>query len=102
MIKLDSSTVIVGGIAIAGVWWYLANKRKLAARADAASGLLNPFDPDFWQGENFAYQGANQVGELVTGDEDFSYGSWLYDNRDNPLAVPITRTFDFVRWLRGD
>lgn len=96
-VNIDSSTVIVGGIAIAGVIWYVNNKRRLEMQTQNALNLVNPLSPD-----NLAYQGVNELGELITGDEDFSYGSWVYDNRNNPLGFGTARAFDFVRWLRGD
>jgi hypothetical protein len=42
--------------------------------AEKARRRLDPTDPN-----NLFYDGVNSVGSSVTGNDDFSLGSWLYD-----------------------
>lgn len=57
------------GVVVA-VGGYLVWKRGLPAIGSA----INPVNQ-----ENIFYQGTNAVGEALTGKENFSLGSWIYD-----------------------
>lgn len=66
--------LIVGGVA----WWFFGDKLK------AAANKINPASD-----ENFIYKDViGGIGGAVTGQKDFSFGSWIYDlfNEDANLA----------------
>lgn len=73
-LNIDASAVLVlAALAAVGVvaykFWPENVKDKLAAAKDA----LDPTSTN-----NLAYKAANAVGELATGDTDFSLGGWIY------------------------
>lgn len=83
--------LVVGGVLVVGLVWFLF-RDKLAAVGTA----LNPASD-----RNLAYRGVNAVGSAVTGEPDFSLGSWLYDvfNVDANLASnPKPKTDDEDSW----
>jgi hypothetical protein len=51
-----------------GMIWYV--KKGLAGIAES----IDPTSP-----ENIFYQGVNSVGEILTEDETFDLGHWIYD-----------------------
>lgn len=69
--KIETKTVvIVAGVALAA---YLLWKAK-GAIAETLSTTLNPASD-----QNLAYTGVNAVGGALTGQKDFSLGSYFYD-----------------------
>jgi hypothetical protein len=65
------------GIVVVAMVGYLIVRAlgKKAGEAVAAVGqAVNPTSD-----QNLAYQGVNSVGRVLTGDQSFSLGSWLYD-----------------------
>lgn len=72
--------VTVASYAVLGVAFYLLYKKA------QATGALDPTNPN-----NLAYSQVNSIGAKLTGDPNFSFGTWLYDathpNEPN-LAAP--------------
>lgn len=72
--KINPQTVktaaIVAGVAVVA---YLLWRAK-GAIGEAISTTLNPASD-----QNAAYKGVNAIGSTLTGDQDFSLGSYLYD-----------------------
>lgn len=71
---LDTKAAAYVGVAIVGVvvaWWLL---RKAGNAASAVAEAVNPVSD-----KNIAYRTVNQVGTAITGDSEFSLGSWFYD-----------------------
>lgn len=58
----------VGAIAI----YFL--KKDINNAAAAAGQSINPVNPN-----NIFASGVNNVGEVLTGNENFNLGSWIYD-----------------------
>lgn len=65
---MKTQLVILAALAGVGYLGY----RKLAAGIDA--GAL-----DITSDKNLAYSGVTKVGKVLTGDEHFSLGGWIYD-----------------------
>lgn len=65
--------VAVALLGVAGTLYFLFGKQIKDAAA-AAANAVNPTSD-----KNLAYRGVNAVGEVLSGDESFSLGSWLYD-----------------------
>ncbi len=65
--------VAVALLGVAGTV-YLLFGDKIKKALEAAGQAVNPTSD-----KNLAYTGVNAVGAAVTGDKDFSLGSWLYD-----------------------
>lgn len=65
------TTLIVAGVAVAGLWYL---KRQGVQTVQAAANAVNPLN-----NENVFYGGVNSVGAELTGDEHFTLGGWLYD-----------------------
>lgn len=83
-------TTILAGVAVAGVLYLV--KRGADKAAQVIKEDLNPASD-----KNIVYGGVNSVGEAVTGDKDFSLGSWLYEvlnpeqaAKDNSITDPVT------------
>jgi hypothetical protein len=69
----------LGSALIVGLAWLAIRLAK-----GVQTGALNPASAN-----NLAYQGANSIGEALTGDKDFSLGGWLYDKtHSDPMAAP--------------
>ncbi len=69
--KIETKTIaIVAGVALAA---YLLWRAK-GAIGEVLTTSLNPASD-----QNLAYKGVNSIGGAVTGDKDFSLGSYLYD-----------------------
>lgn len=82
--KLNSDTkMVIGGVLLAVLAaWYLKNKVAGAvdAVADAAAAVapyVNPADSN-----NIINQGVGAIGGAISGDENWSLGTWLYDLRN--------------------
>ena len=75
--------VIGAGVVAFVVVWLVARQAKAAggalvdAAGDAAAAVGRSVNPA--SDQNLIYRGVNAVGGAVTGDGDFSLGSWLYD-----------------------
>jgi len=67
-ITATSIVALAAVVAVGFIGWKLYSKRKDIAQA---------VDPT--SDKNLAYQGVNKVGEVLTGDKDFSLGGWIYD-----------------------
>lgn len=65
------TVLIVGGVAVAGLWYIKSRAGDTVARAGQA---VNPTNPD-----NIFYGAVNSVGRELSGDEHFSLGGWIYD-----------------------
>lgn len=71
---LDSKVGMVIAIgAIGAVALYVADK-KISAGASAVGSAIDPTNND-----NIFASGVNNVGAILTGDERFSLGGWIYD-----------------------
>jgi hypothetical protein len=87
---LNSKPVTYAVVALVlGGAVYLLARRGL-------KGALQAVNPT--SDKNLAYTGVNKIGEAVTGDRNWSFGSWLYDinpfNKPydpNAPATPIVR-----------
>lgn len=86
---MNTKTALVLGAAglLLGYLVYRAAKQGLEAAAQA----INPVSD-----KNLAYRGVNAVGEAITGDKEFSLGSWLYDvfnpEYDPNAPAPLLQT----------
>lgn len=67
----DKTALIIGGVVI--VLGYLAVK-KASDAVESVGEALNPFN-----NQNIFYRGTNEVGAVLSGDDSFSLGSWVYD-----------------------
>jgi hypothetical protein len=67
----DKTALIIGGVGLILLYW--AGK-KAAGTISNAVDLINPTSSG-----NIAYQGVNSVGAVISGDQDFSLGSWIWD-----------------------
>lgn len=65
------AVAITAGVAVLGAW-YLKNQAGAAVKK--AGQAINPTNR-----ENVFYKGVNSVGGAVSGDDEFSLGSWIYD-----------------------
>lgn len=97
-VSADLLIKIALGAALVGLA-YVAVRRAAGSMQSAASGFWLPINEGIGQGwdgvaggartvgaalnptsdQNLAYRGVNAVGSRLTGDSDFSLGSWLYD-----------------------
>ena len=70
-----STAVKIGiGLAIGGGLYLLLRKAF-------ASGALNPISD-----KNLAYSGVNAIGSVVSGDDDWTLGGWVYDiTHEDPM-----------------
>jgi hypothetical protein len=59
---------VVGGVGV----WYV--KKQAAEALTSVGDAVNPLSQD-----NIFNQGVNRVVEVLTGDENQTLGSWLYD-----------------------
>ncbi len=59
-------------VVVIGALYLLA--RKAGAAVVAVGQAVNPVSD-----KNIAYQGVNAAGAAVTGDSEFSLGTWLYN-----------------------
>lgn len=86
---MNTKVALVLGAAglVLGYLIYKSAKDGLAAAAAAVNPLSD---------KNAAYTGVNAVGSAVTGDKDFSLGSWLYDvfndEYDPNAKTPLLQT----------
>lgn len=64
---------------------YLLGRRVVAEAGEAAAAVGRAVDPT--SDQNIFYRGVNRVGEVLTGERDFSLGGWLYDVF-NPTPPP--------------
>lgn len=67
----DKTALIIGGVVL--VLGYLAVK-KTAETLDKVGEAFNPFNS-----QNIFYRGTNEVGAVITGDDSFNLGSWMWD-----------------------
>lgn len=78
---LNSKAAMVGvGVAVAALAIYFIAKKSAGAAGDAFGKFgeaINPINR-----ENVFYTSVNAVGGAVTGDQDFSLGSRIYDAVD--------------------
>lgn len=70
--KVDVSAT--GVIALAGVGVVGLVLWRLWASREAIGAAVNPASD-----KNIVYQGVNGIGASVSGDKDWSLGTWLYD-----------------------
>jgi hypothetical protein len=72
---------VVAGLIVAGLIY--AGKKAADVVKETAAAAAKALDPT--SDNNFAYRGANAVGGILTGDENYTVGSWWYDKwLDNP------------------
>ncbi len=64
----------IGAGIVAGV---IVIAKGYQAAKQAATRVVNGVNPT--RTDNFVYSGVNAVGEVLTGDKDFSLGGWIYD-----------------------
>lgn len=74
-ISPQAQVALIVAAAVLLVLWYLKGQASDAAKA------LDPTSD-----QNAAYSGVNAVGETLTGDENFSFGVWLWETM-NPEKV---------------
>lgn len=84
--------VAIGGVVIVGAVIYYGYKfvsGTVETAKDVVKKDLNPTSD-----KNLAYRGVNAVGEAITGDQNFSLGSWLYDvfNPPKPTETSTGKT----------
>jgi hypothetical protein len=64
----------VAAVAVSGVVIYWLAKQEAKAAAQSVGEAINPVNP-----ENIFYEGVNAAGEVLTGEEGFTLGGWIYD-----------------------
>jgi hypothetical protein len=69
--KQHQSLVVVVGLGVLGA--YLIG-RAAADKAAAAANAVNPLN-----NENIFINATNDVGAVITQDENFTLGGWIYD-----------------------
>ena len=67
---INANTVTVLTIALTGVAVYYFAKKE----AGDALNAVNPTSQD-----NIFYGGANSVGAIISGNDEFNLGRWIYD-----------------------
>lgn len=72
----DLVVKVAVGAAVLGLAAYLVVKAKRAI-SDTAAAVVPYIDPT--DANNVAYHTVNAVGGTLTGQKDFSLGSWIYD-----------------------
>lgn len=75
----NTQTLLAGAAVVFLAAWYLQSKlsnggRILADAAGTVAPYINPADPN-----NIMYSGIGAVGTVISGDYDWSLGTWLYD-----------------------
>lgn len=86
---MKSETVfIVAAVGVAGLLAYLGIKKAAAAGSDVAKKVAAA--ADVTSDKNIVYSGVSKVGAAVTGDSDWSLGTWLYNitHKDVDLTAP--------------
>lgn len=78
----DETALIILGVGVVLAYW--AAKKTADAVGDAIDGVenavgsvvekINPFS-----NKNIIYSGVNEIGAVITQNDDFSLGVWLYD-----------------------
>lgn len=76
-----AAVVVVGVVAL-----YFVGKKLATVGTEAAAAVGRAVDPT--SDQNVVYRGVNRVGEVLTGDEGFSLGSWIYDVFNPTPAAP--------------
>ena len=72
MINLTPKTVFaIGGVVL--VFAYLA-KRQVVEASQALAEAVNPVSS-----ENVFYSGASKITKALTGNQNKTFGTWLYD-----------------------
>lgn len=71
---LDTKAGAAIGLGLTAVLALYLFKKSIAESAAAAGQAINPVNQD-----NIFYTGVNNVGEVLTGDENFNLGGWIYD-----------------------
>lgn len=88
--KAAGYAVLAAGVIVAGWLVYRQVKKGAAAAANA----VNPTNPD-----NVVNSAVTAVGSAISGDQSWSFGSWLYDI-SHPAYDPnagVTRAPDVLQ-----
>lgn len=76
---IDAKTVfaITGSVIVVYILVKGEFKAAFKAVGEAVDEIGNAVDPT--NQDNIFNRGANEVGSVLTGDDNFNLGSWLYD-----------------------
>lgn len=92
-IKADVIAIGIAGAVLLAAGWYAKKKAVQVAQevknaAIKAAPYVNPMDD-----RNLAYGGVNAVGAALSGENEWRFGTWLYDiahpNQPNTSTTPI-------------
>ncbi len=79
-----TALILVGGALVLGYW---ATKKAAEGVHDVAQAV-NPLNNN-----NIFYRGTNEIGSVITGDNNFNLGVWIYDalhpNQNNNSAIKL-------------
>lgn len=75
MIKAETA-LLIGGVLVGLYLWKQAGKLA-GAVGDLASSAVPYINPA--ADTNIAYQAAGKITQTMTGDQDASLGTWIYD-----------------------
>jgi hypothetical protein len=81
----NKQKLIVGGVIAVAVYLQYLKTREFFTTA------LNPASD-----KNLAYSGVNGVGAKITGDENFTFGGWIYEKLNPGLSGNENKTVDQI------
>jgi hypothetical protein len=71
----DKTALIIGGVAlIIGYWTIKKTGDAISSGVHAVGDAINPLSQT-----NIFNRGVNELGAVITGDNNFSLGSWAWD-----------------------
>lgn len=71
----DETALIIGGVALVlGYWVLKKGAAAVESAADFVGSGINPLSQDNWINRS-----VNGIGAAITGENEWSLGSWLYD-----------------------
>lgn len=89
-IGVGVAVILVAGVA----YWFISKKAaQLGKSVSDSAQYLNPASD-----KNIIYGGVNDIGSAVTGDSDFSLGSWLYDITHPGVDAHATQPTNFTTY----
>lgn len=71
---LDTKAGAAIGLGLTAILAVYLFKKSVSDGVAAAGQSINPVNPN-----NIFYSGVNHIGEVLTGDENFTLGGWIYD-----------------------
>jgi len=66
-----SAALVMGAVVIGAIYLF---KKDISNGVAAAGDAITPTNPD-----NIFASGVDAVGEVLTGDDNFTLGGWIYD-----------------------